>query len=87
LRMEPPESVVETSRAREFQLLQTLQGVVPVPPCFWVDAEGESLPYPALVYGFAEGVTKPTNLVSTQVTGIGLNYGPEFRPRLAVQFL
>ena len=87
LRMEPPESVVETSRAREFQLLQTLQDVVPVPPCFWVDPDGESLPHPALVYGFAEGVTKPTNLVSTQVTGIGLNYGPEFRPRLGIQFL
>jgi aminoglycoside phosphotransferase (APT) family kinase protein len=87
LRMEPPESVVETSRAREFELLQAVQDILPVPPCFWVDPLGESLPYPALIYGFAEGVTKPTNLPSTQVTGIGLNYGPEFRPRLALQFL
>lgn len=87
LRMEPPESVVETSRAREFELLHALQGIVPVPPCYWVDPEGESLPHPALIYGFIDGVTKPTKLNSKQVTGIGLNYGPELRPKLAAQFL
>ncbi|MFW2828753.1 phosphotransferase family protein [Sphingomonas sp. ID0503] len=87
LRMEPPESVVETSRQREFELIQALDGIVPVPPCFWVDPDGQHLPYPALVYGFAEGVTRPTNLPTTQVTGIGLNYGPEFRPVLAEQVL
>src|SRR3546814_4044627 len=45
LRMEPPESVVETSRLREFELIQALDGVVPVPPCYWVDADGECLPH------------------------------------------
>src|SRR3546814_13335254 len=39
LRMEPPESVVETSRLREFELIQALDGVVPVPPCYWVRSE------------------------------------------------
>lgn len=87
LRMEPPESVVETSRWREFELIQALSDVVPVPPCYWVDADGEHLPYPALIYGFVNGVTRPTKLPSTQVTGIGLNYGPEFRPILGLQFL
>jgi aminoglycoside phosphotransferase (APT) family kinase protein len=87
LRMEPPESVVETSRVREFEVLQAIAGIVPVPPCYWVDPEGDSLPYPALVYGFASGVTRPTSRPSTQVTGIGLNYGPELRPKLARQFL
>lgn len=87
LRMEPNESVVETSRKREFELLQALDGVVPVPPCFWVDAEGAYLPHPALIYGFAKGVTKPSNLTSKQVTGIGLNYGPELRGKIAEQFL
>jgi aminoglycoside phosphotransferase (APT) family kinase protein len=87
LRMEPPESVVETSRAREFELLRALDGVVPVPPCYWVDAEGAVLPYPALIYGFVAGVTKPWVHVSSQVTGIGLNYGPVLRPKLAQQFL
>lgn len=87
LRMEPPESVVETSRLREFELIQALAGVVPVPPCYWVDAEGEHLPYPALIYGFVTGVTRPSNLPSSQVTGIGLNYGPVLRSRLGLQFL
>src|SRR3546814_10230772 len=32
-------------------------------------------------------VTRPSSLKSTQVTGIGLNYGPELRPLLARQFL
>lgn len=87
LRMEPPESVVETSRLREFELIAALDGVVPVPPCFWVDADGEHLPYPALIYGFVNGVTRPSNLPSSQVTGIGLNYGSELRPILAQKFL
>lgn len=87
LRMEPPESVVETSRLREFELIQALEDVVPVPPCYWVDAEGECLPFPALIYGFLNGVTRPTSLPSSQVTGIGLNYGPVLRPLLASRFL
>lgn len=87
LRMEPPESVVETSRLREFELIQAMDGIVAVPPCYWVDADGEHLPYPALIYGFVNGVTRPTDLPSTQVTGIGLNYGPVLRPLLAEQFL
>lgn len=87
LRMEPPESVVETSRLREFEILKTMSGVVPVPPCYWVDHEGAFLPYPALVYGFVTGVAKPTKQASTQVTGIGLNYGPDLRVKLGHQFL
>jgi len=87
LRMEPPESVVETSRLREFELIQALDGIVPVPPCYWVDADGEHLPFPALIYGFVDGVTRPSSLPSSQVTGIGLNYGPDLRPALGQQFL
>src|SRR3546814_15106635 len=68
LRMEPPESVVETSRLREFELIQALDGVVPVPPCYWVDADGECLTHPALIYGFVNGVKRPSSLKSTQVT-------------------
>lgn len=87
LRMEPNESVVETSRKREFEVLQALDGVVPVPPCFWVDEEGAHLPHPALIYGFEQGVTKPSDLPSQQVTGIGLNYGPKLRGPITGQFI
>jgi len=48
LRMEPAESIVETSRLREFQLLLAVRHTVPVPPVFWCDDHGEFLPYPAL---------------------------------------
>ena len=39
LRMEPAESIVETSRLREFQLIRAFEGTVPVPPVYWCDSE------------------------------------------------
>lgn len=87
LRMEPPASIVETSRAREFEMLRLMQGVVPVPECYWVDPEGAHLPHPGLIYGMAEGVTKPSARPSQQVSGIGTNFGPDLRPILAAQFV
>jgi aminoglycoside phosphotransferase (APT) family kinase protein len=86
LRMEPAASVCETSRLREHQLLQAFDGIVPVPKPYWVDVEGRFLPYPALIYGFAEGVTKPSR-TSSNVSGLGTNLGPELRARLAPQFI
>jgi aminoglycoside phosphotransferase (APT) family kinase protein len=86
LRMQPAESIVETSRLREFQVLAAMDGVVPVPPVFWCDADGEHLPYPGLVYGFVAGVTKPST-GSGGVSGVGTSLPPEFRERLAPQFI
>ncbi|MGQ0620678.1 MAG: phosphotransferase family protein [Panacagrimonas sp.] len=86
LRMEPSESVVETSRLREFQLIKAMRGVVPVPPVYWCDADGQHLPYPALIYGFAEGVTKPSTAHS-QVSGLGTHLPIELRAKLAPQFV
>lgn len=87
LRMQPPESIVETSRRREFEVIQAMEGVVPVPHCHWMDAEGEHLPYPAIIYGFIEGVTRPTRAPAANVSGIGTNFGPDLRPVLADQFV
>lgn len=86
LRMEPSESIVETSRLREFQLIRAMRGVVPVPPVFWCDSMGSHLPYPALIYGFADGVTKPTTAASG-VTGLGTQLPEDLRDRLAPQFV
>ena len=52
-------------------------------PC---DSEGAHLPYPALIYGFAEGVTKPSTAHSG-VTGLGTHLPPELRRKLAPQFV
>ena len=85
LRMEPAESIVETSRLREFQLIRAFAGVVPVPPVFWVDNDAEFLPYPAMVCGFAPGVARPT-VGADGISGIGTNFGPVARPLLGEQF-
>ena len=86
LRMEPSESIVETSRRREFQLIRAMEGIVPVPPVYWCDPDGEYLPYPALIYGFVPGVTKPGTAVSG-VSGLGTRLPAELRAKLAPQFV
>ncbi len=86
LRMEPSEAITETSRLREFQIIKALEGVVPVPPTYWIDALGDHLPYPAIVYGFAEGVTKPSKS-SSGVSGVGTFMPPEVREPLGAQFV
>lgn len=86
LRMEPAESIVETSRLREFQLIRAVQSVVPVPPVYWCDAHGEHLPYPALVYGFAEGVAKPS-AATAGVSGLGTRLPEHVRRALKPQFI
>jgi aminoglycoside phosphotransferase (APT) family kinase protein len=87
VRMEPTESMNSTSRLREFQVLKAFAGTVPVPRVYWVDDEGKWFPEPALIYAFAEGVTKPRLVRNDQISGTGTNFGPELRKRLAPQFV
>ena len=87
VRMEPSESVNATSRAREFQLLKAFEGAVPVPVAYWVDADAKWFPEPALLYSFCDGITKPRSTASGHLAGIGTNFGPELRKRLAPQFV
>ena len=84
LRMELPEGNVATSRRREFDIMRAMAGTLPVPQVHWIDAYAEFLPHPAIVSSFVTGVTKPTNRVS-QVTGLGIDFGPELRGRLGRQ--
>ena len=86
MRMETAASVTESSRRREFEVLQLVDGIIPAPKTYWVDADAEFLPYPALIYGFASGVAKPSG-DSAKVTGLGQNYGPELRAKLVPQFI
>lgn len=91
LRMEPAESIIETSRIREYQLIKAFDGRVPVPPLFWCDADAEFLPYPALIYGFADGVTKPSAVRPdsgrNETSGVGIWLPRELRKQLAPQFI
>lgn len=86
LRMEPSESISETSRLCEFEIIKALEGSIPVPPAYFVDAAAEYLPYPAIIYGFAEGVAKPSE-TSSGVTGIGTFIPPSLREKLGQQFV
>jgi len=86
LRMDPLEGIVETCRLREAQILRAMQGVVPVPEVRFVDPEGQHLGQPGLITRFIHGVTKPTQVKSTSVSGIGTSFG-EWANRLAPQFL
>lgn len=86
LRMEPAASVTESSRYREFEVLKAVEGIIPSPKPYWVDGEGEFLPYPAMIYGFVTGAAKPS-YDSGKVSGLGQNFGPELRARLAPEFV
>ena len=87
IRMDPSESMNITSRPREAELLGAFAGVIPVPRVYWLDRDAEFFPEPALIYDFVDGVTKPSATTTGQVSGLGTNFGPELRAKLAPQFM
>ena len=86
LRMDPPASMVETARSREFEVLRALDGVIPVPKVFWVAEDPVELGAPAMICGWIDGVASPAE-GSTTASGLGQTYGPRLRPLLAEQFV
>lgn len=86
LRLEPAASVTESSRVREFEVLKAVQGVIPAPKAYWLDAKAEYLPYPGIVYSFCQGVAKPS-ADPGKVSGLGQNYGVELRQKLKPDFV
>jgi aminoglycoside phosphotransferase (APT) family kinase protein len=87
LRMEPAESLNPSSRLREAQIITAMQGRLPVPEMYWVDRDGRWFPEPALIYSFSSGVAKPTQFSNQRVTGMGINFGPDLRRKLGLQFV
>lgn len=86
LRMDPRSAITETDRAREFVLLEAMQGHVPVPEAAWIDADGTHFPQPAAIMKVVGGVTKPAG-AGVKVTGLGTWLGPDLRGKLRDQFL
>lgn len=86
LRMEPLQSISESDRRREHELLHAYQGLVPAPVPVWLDADGEYLGQPGAVMRFVGGVTKPTASGLT-VSGLGTVLGPDLRGPIGDQFL
>lgn len=87
LRMDPPETLNATFKQTEAELISAARGVLPVPAVRWTDAYGDEFPEPALVCDFVDGVTKPQTTKTGQVSGLGTNFGPELRAKLAPQFV
>jgi len=87
LRMSPAESIVETSRRREFEMIRALAPTLPVPVCYWEDEDAQVFPYPALIFSRVDGVVKPASDASAQVTGLGINYGAGLRPAVTAAFM
>ncbi|MGK2915498.1 MAG: phosphotransferase family protein [Porticoccaceae bacterium] len=85
LRMDPSESVVETHRLREAQVLRAMWGEVPVPEVFWVDDSGETLEHPFLIAGFLTGTVQPEG--GGKVTGLGMHFEPGLRAALKDQYV
>lgn len=86
LRMDPPASMVETSRLREFEVLQMLAGALPVPTVYWATEDPADLGGPAEICGFVTGVAGPADGPKT-ASGLGVAYGERLRPKLAGQFV
>jgi aminoglycoside phosphotransferase (APT) family kinase protein len=85
LRMDPAESIVETHRLRECQVLRAVWGEVPVPEVLWIDPEGSALGHPALVARFLEGRVQPEK--SDKMSGVGMYFEPALRDALKDQFV
>ncbi len=87
LRMDPLQTVVESDRRREFELLRALDGIVPVPRAAWLDADGTALGRPFTIMEFVAGVPKPSDVTSASVSGMQTVLGDHWRGRLAGPFL
>lgn len=84
-RLDPGESIVETHRLREFQLLRAAEGTVAVPHVIAVDAEGRRFGRPSMVMEKVEGRTQPA--FGEHTSGVGIGYEPAIRDELAADFV
>lgn len=85
LRMDPSESIVETHRLREAQLLRAMWGQVPVPEVLWVDPSADHLGHPFLIAGFLEGTVQPEG--GKKASGVGMSFELRYRQGLKDQFV
>lgn len=86
LRMDPLEAITETSRLREFEILDAVQGLVPAPKPRWMDVDGAVFGRPASIMEMVSGVTKPSG-AGLKVSGLGTLLGEPLRSQLRGQFL
>jgi aminoglycoside phosphotransferase (APT) family kinase protein len=86
LRMDPRSGITETDREREFNLINAMQGLVPVPEAVWIDNDARHFPQAAAIMRVVKGVTKPSD-AGVKVSGLGTWLGPDLRAKLRDQFM
>ncbi len=86
LRCDPGASIVETDRAREFELMRFGGKLMPVPAVHWIDVDGSSMGTPCMISSFVTGVQKPAKAASN-VTGMGIHFAEEYRRDLVPQYV
>jgi aminoglycoside phosphotransferase (APT) family kinase protein len=86
LRMDPLEAITETDRKREFEIMNAVHGLIPVPRMLWMDEDGSTFGRPAAIMSFVGGVTKPSD-AGLKVSGLGTSLGPRLRAALKGPFL
>ncbi len=86
LRMDPLEAISQTCRGREAQVHIAFADILPVAPVRSIDADGEILGQPAIILGFVNGVTEPSEGKGHGVSGIGTRYD-DWAAKLAPQFV
>jgi aminoglycoside phosphotransferase (APT) family kinase protein len=79
LRMDPMQTASESDRQREFEMLEAVGAVVPVPRPRWIDPEGVFLGRPSAIMDFVGGVTKPTQGSGGAFSGVGIYFPPKMR--------
>jgi aminoglycoside phosphotransferase (APT) family kinase protein len=85
LRLDPGESIVETHRLREFQILRAVESALPAPRVVAVDAEGSRLGRPSLVMAKVDGRAQPE--LGGRPSGVGIAYEPALREPLSRAFV
>ena len=86
LRMDPPASMVETPRSREFEVLRALGDTLPVPAVHWATEDVEDLGSASMICGYVGGTASPSD-TSANASGLGTTYGARLRPVLGEQFV
>jgi aminoglycoside phosphotransferase (APT) family kinase protein len=85
LRLDPGESIVETDRRRELEVLRAVEGIVPAPRAVAVDDDGSRLGRPSMVMERVPGRSQPE--LGGRTSGVGMTFEPELREPLAREFL
>ncbi len=86
LRMDPLEAISQTCRGREAQVHRAFADILPVASVRSIDADGDIIGQPAIILGFVQGVTEPSQGSGHGVSGIGTRYD-DWADKLAPQFI